>query len=305
MGEFNDGKAYAFSNTGEFRLIIEDSLAKSNSIVRRGIETTIYPLSITRPEAHASVKTDPIFSHGVDIKQYLESKNSQARQRKSFKVFLDTGNVKVDVIDTGTFDNTISAKTAYVSSEMYDYAYVMPFVKPLRIRKQKPTNSWYRRGSYKITNGTALSSNSFHVVKATPLNFVTAQVFESRQQINFITGRSVVSNKKVINPGSNVLMPISVSVEDYKPPVIGQTGSGSGVNSVKYVFQKFSFAEVYISFDDCKVLTVQGLPEGMYVENSFVKGSPTVSGTYPIQFKLDNSRILEGLIIVPNVPRQL
>lgn len=94
-------------------------------------------------------------------------------------------------------------------------------------------------------------------------------------------------------------------IEDYKPPTWGQTGSGSGLKSTRIIAQKGAFFEMYLNFDDCKVNGAVGLPQGMILEASYIKGVPEVSGHYPVSLKLTNDRTVDALVIVPEVPRHL
>ncbi|MNV76289.1 hypothetical protein D3C71_1696290 [compost metagenome] len=119
-------------------------------------------------------------------------------------------------------------------------------------------------------------------------------------------GRTFSFDQTFANKVSNtIIAPVSAVVEDYKPPTWGQTGSGSGLKSTRIIVQKYSFIELYLNFEDCKVIDGLGLPDGMSIENSFLKGTPRMSGKYPVILKLSNERILDVLIIVPEVPRQL
>lgn len=120
---------------------------------------------------------------------------------------------------------------------------------------------------------------------------------------NFVLVENGVANSKA---SSTIIQPVSVNVEDYKPPTTGgATSSGEGLKGFRIVFQKFSYYEQSLSFTDCSVKDILGLPLGMVFENGYLKGSPLVSGDFPITLKLDNNTSLSGLMVVTPLPREL
>jgi hypothetical protein len=104
---------------------------------------------------------------------------------------------------------------------------------------------------------------------------------------------------------STVITPATTFVEDYKPPSFNPSGSGSGLKLFKLTLQQQSFAEAELIFDDSSVINAIGLPYGLIIDKSKIKGTPLLSGTYPVQFELSNGRIVDGLILVPGLPRKL
>jgi hypothetical protein len=101
-----------------------------------------------------------------------------------------------------------------------------------------------------------------------------------------------------------LIQPVSVSVEDYKPPTIA-SGSGEGLNSFRIVVQKYSYFEQYLSFKAGKVIDVSGLPQGMVYELGYLKGSPLISGKYTVSIKMEDESVVTGLLVVTQVPREL
>ncbi|AGF55611.1 hypothetical protein B0P06_000286 [Clostridium saccharoperbutylacetonicum] len=99
--------------------------------------------------------------------------------------------------------------------------------------------------------------------------------------------------------------PVSVNVEDYKPPIISPDFSGGALNSFRIVVQKCSYFEQYLSFKTGKIVDISGLPQGMVYELGYLKGSPLISGKYPISIKMEDKSVLSGLLIVTQVPREL
>ena len=116
----------------------------------------------------------------------------------------------------------------------------------------------------------------------------------------------VVNGVPMDGYGGTSIAPITMTVENYRPPTFGNTGSGSTMKDIRIVAQKQSFVEIVLNFENAVVLNVQGLPDGMVFDKDLkmLKGSPTISGKYPITIELDNGFNLEGLIIVPELPRR-
>lgn len=104
---------------------------------------------------------------------------------------------------------------------------------------------------------------------------------------------------------STQALPATALVEDYKPPSFNNNGSGSGLKIITLTLQVNAFVEMYMVFDDCKVTDAIGLPYGLSIDKSYVKGTPLLAGTYPVKFLLDNGRILDSIITIPQLPRKL
>lgn len=116
----------------------------------------------------------------------------------------------------------------------------------------------------------------------------------------------VVSNNIPLEGfGTINVTPVSINVENYRPPIFSNTGSNSGMKNIRIVVQKGSFVEINIDFENAIVKEIQGLPKGLIFEKKYLKGSPILSGKYPITLALDNGFNLEGLIVVPELPRRL
>ena len=118
----------------------------------------------------------------------------------------------------------------------------------------------------------------------------------------YISVQNAVSSTKSTNV---TVEPIVISVEDYKPPVIGTVSNGGGLKGFRMVLQKQSYYEQYLSFTDGSVKDITGLPMGMIFDGSYLKGTPTISGRFAITIRLDNNSVISGLLIVSQVPRHL
>lgn len=137
-----------------------------------------------------------------------------------------------------------------------------------------------------------------------PASTIVVESEEQKFKINYAESLVVDVSPQGINT-TTMLTPAIATIEDYKPPAWGNTGSGSGLKSTRIIAQKGAFFELYLSFDDCKVVDVIGLPQGLTLEGSYIKGSPVLSGKYPVTMKLSNDRTIDVYVIVPEVPRQL
>ena len=100
-----------------------------------------------------------------------------------------------------------------------------------------------------------------------------------------------------------IVEPITVLVDDYKPPFIGNSGSGEGIKFIRLSAQKYSYTEIFLDFTERKVVDVTGLPDGLHLESGIIKGSAKLSGKYPLNIVLDNNSSLDALLIVPELPR--
>jgi hypothetical protein len=129
---------------------------------------------------------------------------------------------------------------------------------------------------------------------------------DSRLKINYAS--IFVENRvPVIKSTSTLIQPVTVTIEDYKPPAIGVIAfsGGGGLKGFRLVVQKYSYFEQYLSFTKGTVTDITALPQGMFFENGYLKGAPTVAGNFAINIKMDDNTALSGLLIVTQVPRNL
>ncbi|NMM62373.1 hypothetical protein HBE96_06660 [Clostridium sp. P21] len=73
----------------------------------------------------------------------------------------------------------------------------------------------------------------------------------------------------------------------------------------KIVAQKYSYIEYDMDFEENTIKNIEGLPQGMIFDKNCLKGTPMISGNFLISIQLNNGTIISGLIIVPQLPRQL
>lgn len=76
------------------------------------------------------------------------------------------------------------------------------------------------------------------------------------------------------------------------------------VSAIKFVVQKDSFIELYIKFTNNTVTDAVGLPDGMFLDGNYIKGSPTLAGIYNIKLMCYEDVVMECIIEVPNIQRK-
>ena len=111
--------------------------------------------------------------------------------------------------------------------------------------------------------------------------------------------------EKVILDDVLFVPPVFSVAADYKPPSMGNSGSGNGIKFIKLYAQKYSYTEIVLDFTERKLIDVVGLPSGMMLELGSIKGSCSVSGSFPLILKMDNNTTLDALFIVPEIPRKI
>lgn len=132
-----------------------------------------------------------------------------------------------------------------------------------------------------------------------------------------VTVEDMPTGRIVINPAitfvekrvqkannSTILKPVSINVDDYRPPTGGATTGAGGLKLIKISAQMYSYFEHSLYFNEGNVISITGLPQGVFCESGTIKGSPTVSGNYPITIKLDNKVSIPGILKVPQLQRQ-
>lgn len=117
----------------------------------------------------------------------------------------------------------------------------------------------------------------------------------------------VVDNTKnnISNSDALHVKPAIASVIDYKPPTINNKTNGEGIKFIKLIAQKNSYSEIYLEFNLRKIIEIIGLPNGLILERNSIKGTPLISGKYPLSIRLDNNTTINALLIIPELPRQL
>lgn len=91
------------------------------------------------------------------------------------------------------------------------------------------------------------------------------------------------------------------------------SGSGSGENtggdleSLVFTIQQMSFFEFKLVFKEKKVKEIFNLPQGLFFDKDGqrIVGTPIMSGRYSFTLIFDNESILNGIISVPKINREL
>lgn len=212
--------------------------------------------------------------------------------------------VSFDVSDTKSDWSLFSSRSTFVREEIQKYPtlQINTIMKETAIRESEfvGSNIVYKDKSYLVRENKKSEIFQF-------LNPLTVQVKDDND--NFIFDSAFV----MVNDDTNTvgffndakLSTTSVLIEDSRPLNIGGQPIGGGLKSIVIVAQKMSFFEMALSFTEGRVVNVSALPMGMYYEQGKIKGSPMASGYYPITIHLDTGSMIEGVITVPHVPRQL
>lgn len=125
------------------------------------------------------------------------------------------------------------------------------------------------------------------------------------EKIKVKTGSTIVNDNRVNKIIGLVVEPVTTSVSDYRPPMAGNGSGGNGLDFIRISAQKNAYVELLLNFTDNKIIDILGLPEGLYMEHSVIKGTSKISGNFPLSIILDNNSILKALLIVPELPRIL
>lgn len=83
--------------------------------------------------------------------------------------------------------------------------------------------------------------------------------------------------------------------------------SGGDLKKLTFTIQQMSFFEFKFYFKENKVKEVFNLPQGLFfdIEGERIIGTPMVSGKYPISIIFEDDSIIDGIIEVPKLKREL
>lgn len=152
----------------------------------------------------------------------------------------------------------------------------------------------------------SFSSKAFNPIK---INTTVINVSKEKR-----ASTSLILNSEVLRITAFKALKTELKLMKYGNPTIfnvsapidtnTQTTVTKDIDTIRFVVQKNSFIELYIKFTHNKITSVIGLPDGMFLEGDYIKGSPTLAGTYNIKLLCYDEPIMEGIIEVPNVPRK-
>ncbi len=158
-------------------------------------------------------------------------------------------------------------------------------------------------------SGTAVIYDRVIKEKSFPYNLSETYVSREKRPLLFYNEAfiNVMDKENQSGLGTTPIKPVSIVVENYRPPSFDNVGSGTSMRDMRIVAQKQSFIELILNFEEASVIDVQGLPEGLLFDENYkmIKGSPSISGNYAITMELDNGFNIEGIIVVPDLPRNL
>ncbi|OOM70000.1 hypothetical protein CLPUN_53320 [Clostridium puniceum] len=308
---FGDGIAQSISNVGYSKIIpIADGIATVNSDVDANIIQFLSPSRDKDVPFERTVIADNITINNIRI-------NSDTQ-------FVVSG------VDTPITCYTCDTEWHNVLSTVIDQYYPNPAIlkATCQVIDKNDTNKYmiqyltmdYTRVYSKIIpvicyktkylinkNKYVLSKNMEHEKQLYNIDVETKVTICGQDDYNIVCDSAVtfIENRIPYTRNSiTLIQPVSINVEDYKPPITSST-SGKTLNSFRIVVQKYSYFEQYLSFKIGTVVDVSGLPQGMVYELGYLKGSPLISGEYPIFIKMEDKSVLSGLLIVTQVPREL
>ena len=308
-----DGKARAIGRTGRTVILpIADGRAFSYSANRK--KTPVYLCSIFDSDDEFNFNfnitnnknVEKLIINSCDIKVESAIKNDLTYimdyDLYQFDVFDNTPaflSCKIDVYDnTDTHDRILKYLT-FKDEEITEYKILLQACDVGVAIITQTGNSTSRSIAIKRKEKivTVIEDNLIAPIKVT---FKDENIFKANE-LNIMV-ENIVPNS--FNAKLNI-QPITIPVEDYKPPDIGSISAGGSLKGFRLVIQKLSYLEQYLSFNDKTIKDIMGLPQGMVYENGYLKGSPTISGKFNINIKMDDNSSMPGLIIVTQVPRYL
>lgn len=307
MGDYNDGKAFAYQTAGESVMRFDNTIKHAEIVVRQGIPTTLGITALDQSLDHVYAVADSLNINGINIRLSKNTTNHNGHVNQN--MWMMTPVVAADVPDySSVAAGCIKQAQTVVAGAVFDLSCISWHLKPNVLKKLNRSSSNIATKAIRMSNNYSNVGDIRKTAIARPLNFyLSASIYTLEDKYFIKNGRALVDDNQTVPIGSsaNILQPVTASVEDYKPPTWGSTGSGSGVKNMSVVIQKNSFANIYMTFDDTKIIDVQGMPQGMSYNNQYIFGAPLTSGSYYVKIKLDNLRTLEMTMNVPEVPRTL
>jgi hypothetical protein len=280
----NDGMAIVYSDIGEMQIISSNSTAISINYR----EQAARKIAIT--PGNTKINMNPGFI--VSSQAY-----STEKDKSKWKLNIKEGIGIRALVINDTLAHKQKNPAFPVTAKVYE-------------KRAKVFDSYHKRiKEINIFLNYNLGSMSDKLVQYLPIKSTLKSIMVVDYDEHRVVAKPAITLVEEINKNglsaSTVITPATTFVEDYKPPSFNPSGSGSGLKLFKLTLQQQSFAEVELIFDDSTVTNAIGLPYGLTIDKSKIKGTPLLSGTYPVQFELSNGRIVDGLVMVPGLPRKL
>jgi hypothetical protein len=298
VGSF--GTTLVFSTEG--RASVLSSVPNENEYLARPINDKLTNFEKANTVRQSEINRICYYPASVMADNYMDS--------QKLRLTIDENEAYKATVADGTIDTSIVNFSTMVIDPADTNKYIINY---LTLRQESIKNTAVgicdsSQSSLVYSNENTAISRTTVVEKIMSNVFVdkTAVVSESPSgKTIFSTPYVYVENYITPLNSQTKIVSATVNVEDYKPPTGASAGSAGGLNSFRIVCQKYAYFEHTLNFMDSVVTSITGLPQGVIYELGSLKGSPSVSGDYPITIKLANKTALSGLMTVTQVPRQL
>jgi hypothetical protein len=308
-----DGKAVSIARVGRTVIL---PIADGKAFVNAATRTTKEKVYIS-----AFADADSIFNFAFNIS------NNKLINKTIFKpceIFVETGirNYIKDVKNYNQNQITVSSKTSPLMSCVINAKNKTSdnkqFLKYLWFRdEQKSVYACnvlaYDAGTTKITQSGNSNALCYPVKRKDNIMTVIENKIRNpilvtfKDESKFVIKDLEIMVENIVPNNFNAklnIQPLYIPVEDYKPPDIGNITTGGSLKGFRLVMQKLAYMEQYLSFYDKSIKDITGLPQGLFYENGYLKGSPNISGKFNINIKFDDNTSMPGLIVVTQVPRE-
>lgn len=304
---FGDGFAQSISNVGASKILyISNGTAVSNNNIKQNILITDNYVEDSNRVAEKSVMAiNELFDFDKIV---INSEPVNIMDNIPRKILFPIDKLETSITSSGSLANTTCTIVNFSKNKNYTLPLlsmrdeiihsknipVLYYLKPYQINNQKTTLC--------RKNNSPKQYLPIGIEKSIKIYDIDDNILRINSERIFIEYK-----KGSIKNSSTILNPVTVAIEDYKPPNIGQTsfGGGGGIKGFRIVAQKYAYFEQSLSFNSTTVQEITGLPQGMYCENGYLKGSPLLAGNFAINLKMDDKSVLNGLLIVTQVTREL
>lgn len=303
---YNDGKAICIGNTiAVGSLISNDGLAtcvtnrrdkylllfnnRFNDMCEKSVDVNATENNCV---SNIIVKSKDSFVSSVEIKNIIYKKpiesevmvidaNAPVSLLTSSVIVVDGDNVSRSFKNFGLDKNRVKSMQVVVScgdEKINNYDFGISFVREKPSKTNISTLPKYKS----VPVGDSFRNNK--------INF--KEIFTS-----VMDGRSTEINIIVNNIAT-------VYVEDNKPPT-PTLPNNSSLKSFTIVVQKYCYLEYLLKFEGVEITGIVGLPQGISFYDDRLKGTAKTSGDFNITIYLNDGTAVQGIIKVPEVPRQL
>lgn len=247
---------------------------------------------------------------------YLNYKNKGLQdEHYNTRINVKCYNVGLPVVIYTSKDNTIN----YPSFSLKGYDISESLDKVAITKSFNLNQSYIKKNSnsvnvpMSIMNIISSISYSFGNYKFNPYNLPSTTINVNRQKNSWTTNiltydKCIITTVKdkpkvelqIPGYGSSVVFDVQKQIDF----ITSEKVENKEIDTIKFVVQKDSFIELYIKFTSNIITDAVGLPDGMFLDGNYIKGSPTLAGIYNIKLMCYEDVIMECIIEVPNIPRK-